>query len=323
MAIGEAIGGAAAAAVATPINYYFESKAAEQNQQYYKENLAANFQLSQLAQRNAAGNEVSGLRAAGLSPALANGAAATPVPSAPQGTMKAPNVDPANLLLFAELKNLSAQTDKTKEETAKTKQETENLQTINSTNTLAYAHAKDLDATLSANMPQLFEEMSKDGRYPEHMRTMFADAAKQIREEGVTQGGLQGLEKYLSLRIEQKESLIKEMTTRFDWNLAIARLEDPQLIKTLVNMPTTERENLLALSGKYIQEVATLAQTAETEVSKREKIGAEIQKLTRETQKILHSDNAQMYKEKDAQGLMWSLAGSLAGATKDVITHRK
>lgn len=312
----EVLGGAAAAAVAAPINYYFESKAAEQNQQYYKENLAANFQLSQLAQRNAAGNEVAGLRAAGLSPALANGAAATPVPSAPQGTMKAPNVDPANLLLFAELKNLSAQTDKTK-------QETENLETINATNTLAYAHAKDLDATLSANMPQLFDEMSKDGRYPEHMREMFADAAKQIREEGITQGGMQGLEKYLNLRIEQKEALIKEMTSKFDWNLAIAKLDDPQLIKTLVKMPTTERENLLALSGKYIQEVATLAQTAETEVSKREKIGAEIQKLTRETQKILHSDNAQMHKEKDVQGLMWSLAGSLAGATKDVITHRK
>lgn len=298
---------------ATIANNLLDRSAAAQNQKYNRENMRENFAYSQQAQRMAAVNEVAGLKMAGLSPSLANGAAAAPIANSSNGTAQASHFDPANLLLMAQLKNVQADTEKKE-------QETTNLETVNESNSLALTHAKDLDATLSLNMPVLFTEMSKDSRYSEGMREMFAAAAKDIKAEGITQGGLQGLEKYLNLRVEQKEALIKEMTTRFDWNLAIAKLEDPHLIKSLVKMPQTERENLLALSGKYIQEVATLAQTAETEVSKREKIGAEIQKLTRETQKILHSDNAQMYKEKDAQGLLWSLAGSLGQASVEIGT---
>lgn len=311
MAIGEFLAGAGATAVMTPVNYWLNKKTAQQNQKYYEQNMAANYQYSQNAQRNAAGNEVAGLRQAGLSPVLANGAASAPIPAAQGGTQQPTQMDPANLLLYAQIKNLDAQTEKTKNEADKIQAEEHNI-------SLAYAHAKDLDETLAKNMPILFAEMSQDERYPEHMRKMFADAVKEIKAEGTTSGGLQGLEKYLSLRVEQKESLIKEMSTRFDWNLAVAKLDDAQLIKTLVKLPTTQRENLLALSGKYIQEVATLAQTAETEKSKREKIGAEIEKIAHETQKILHSDNAQMYKEKDVQGLLWSLSGSLAGSAVDL-----
>lgn len=305
--------GAGVTAGSTLANGIFSQRAAAYNQEMNEKNMALQYRYAMESQRMAPVNEVYGLRAAGLSPTLANGAQGMSVGSGSQGTVEAPKVDPANLLFMAQLKNIEADTDKKK-------QETDNLMTVNETNSLALAHAHDLDATLAKNMPVLFDEMAADSRYPEHMRKMFEDAAKSIRESGVTQGGLQGLEKYLNLRVEQKEALVKEMSTRFDWNLAVAQLDDPHLIKALVKMPQDQRRNLVALSGKYIQEVATLAQTAESEKAKREKIGAEIQKLTRETQKILHSDGAQMWKEKDAQGVMWLMGSHLAGSVSTKLT---
>lgn len=309
--IGSALIGAAASGVSTVANGFMQQRAAAYNQAMLERNTAANYMYSQRAQRNAARNEVEGLRAAGLSPVFADGSAAASVASGSAGTANAPQFDPANLLLFAQIKNLDAQTQKTKNEAEKIQAEENNI-------SLAYSHAKDLDATLAKNMPILFDEMSKDSRYSEQMRKLFASAAEDIRKEGVTSGGLQGLEKYLNLRIDTKEALVREMSSRFDWNMAIAKLDDPYVIKSLVKMPQAQRENLLALSGKYIQEVATLAQTAETEVAKRNEIGARIIKINREAAKILHSDNAQMHKEGDTQGLLWSLGGSLAGAAKDV-----
>lgn len=113
---------------ATLANSLLQQRAAAKNQEYNRQNMRENFRYSQEAQRMAPVNEVAGLKAAGLSPALANGAAAAPIANSSNGTAQAPQLDPANLLLMAQLKNVEAQTQNTQAQTAKTNVETGRMQ---------------------------------------------------------------------------------------------------------------------------------------------------------------------------------------------------
>lgn len=293
----------------TLANGFMQQRAAAYNQRMTEKNTAANYRYAMLSQRNAPINEVYGLKAAGLSPTFANGAQGMAVSQGASGSAQAPEVNPANALMLAQLENINAQTSNIQAQTDKTEAEKQQID-------LALGHAYSLDESLTRNLPHMFAEMANDSRYSDDMRKLFAEAAKDSSDIG----GLKGLQAYLDTRVQVKEALNKELSSRFDWNLQVAKLDDPQLIKTLVKMPQAQRENIVALSGKYIQEVANLAQTAETEVSKRQKIGAEIGKIMRETQSILHRDGAQMWKEKDTQGLLWLMGSGLAGAAEKIGT---
>lgn len=65
--------GAAGNIASTAVNYFNQKRLNRQAQDDLRENTLFNYQLSQQAQRNAARNSVAGLKAAGISPALAGG----------------------------------------------------------------------------------------------------------------------------------------------------------------------------------------------------------------------------------------------------------
>lgn len=65
--------GAAGHIASTAVNYFNQKRLNRQAQDDLRENTLFNYQLSQQAQRNAARNSVAGLKAAGISPALAGG----------------------------------------------------------------------------------------------------------------------------------------------------------------------------------------------------------------------------------------------------------
>lgn len=65
--------GAAGNIASTAVNYFNQKALNRQAQDDLRENTLFNYQLSQQAQRNAARNSVAGLKAAGISPALAGG----------------------------------------------------------------------------------------------------------------------------------------------------------------------------------------------------------------------------------------------------------
>lgn len=100
----------------TLANGFFSQRSAAYNQEQVEKNTAANYKYSQMSQRNAPVNEVYGLRAAGLSPALANGAQGMATSAGAAGTASPPSDAAANAMLYAQLKNVQAQTDKTEAE---------------------------------------------------------------------------------------------------------------------------------------------------------------------------------------------------------------
>lgn len=65
--------GAAGKIASTAVDYFNQKRLNRQAQDDLRENTLFNYQLSQQAQRNAARNSVAGLKAAGISPALAGG----------------------------------------------------------------------------------------------------------------------------------------------------------------------------------------------------------------------------------------------------------
>ncbi len=65
--------GAVGNVASTAVNYFNQKRLNRQAQDDLRENTLFNYQLSQQAQRNAARNSVAGLKAAGISPALAGG----------------------------------------------------------------------------------------------------------------------------------------------------------------------------------------------------------------------------------------------------------
>lgn len=288
---------------ATAVNSLLQRETAARNQAYYRQNMQANYLLSQQAQRNAARNEVEGLRAAGLNPALADGAAGAPQVAAAGGTEQAAQFDPANMLIRGQMKLQKAQIENVEADTSIKEEQKDALSIQNQ-------HSRDLDETLSENMPRMFKEMSQDERYSEAERALFARTARIAEEEGVTVGAVDGINRYLDLRLNQQRKLVEEQSNRLDWNTVIAKVEDPNYVKALVRMPETQRQQLLSASAQYMASVALMTQQGETEKSKREQYAAQALEATRKAQAIFHGDNAQMAKEDDIQGLMWSIGGS-------------
>lgn len=314
--IGSLLGAAAGGLIGFGLDTWSSDRSREMDQEDYQQNQLQNFMYGQEAQRNAASNEVAGLLKAGLNPALAAGANAASMVSAPMQNKEAPKFNPGMAQLLSGLRLQEAQIENVEAQTEKTNAEKNRID-------LDYERELDYDATLSANMPKMFKDLSNDPRYGAEMQKMFANAAVDVEKDGVSAGAVRGIRDFLAMRLDQKRKLIEEEQTKFDWNLVIRQIEDPNLIKALVRMPDAQRENLLAASANYMQNIALMVTQGDTERSKQELYASEALKATRQAQKIFHSDNAQMHSEKDVQGLMWSIGGSFMKTVADVAGKRK
>ena len=183
------------AVATTGANYFLNRDAAERNQQYYRENMQANYMISQRAQRNAARNEVEGLRNAGLSPVLANGAAGAGQVTAQGGTMQAPSFDPANMLLRAQIANLNAQTDKVQSE--KAGQDIEN------------ANKKGQNATLGQNMAIYFNKLADDTA-DKDLANFFRKQAEFAQSGEFTKGNYDAYLNYLDVQGKNEEAIARK-----------------------------------------------------------------------------------------------------------------
>jgi len=305
--VGSLLGAAAGGLLGLAADTWSSDRSREMDQADYQENQLQNFMYGQEAQRNAAQNEVSGLLKAGLNPALASGANPAQMVSAPMQNKEAPKLNLGMAQLLSGLRLQEAEIENVEAQTEKTNSEKNRID-------LDYERELDYDATLSENMPRMLMDLSKDPRYGVEMQKVFVQAAKDAEEYGVSAGAVRGIKDYLALRLDQKKKLVEEEQSKFDWNLVIKQIEDPNMVKALVRMPEAQRENLLSASANYMQNIALMVSQGETEKSKQELYATEALKATREAQKIFHSDNAQMHAEKDVQGLMWNIGASFMKA---------
>lgn len=245
--IGSALIGAGAGGLFTIANGFMQQRAAAYNQAMYEKNTAANYMYSQNAQRNAARNEVEGLRAAGLSPVFADGSAAASAAAGSAGTAQAPSFDVANLLAFAQLENLKAQTSKTKADAKSTEIDNDIKEGENS--------------TLGQNMARFYKRLAEDTT-DEDLKKFYLEQSDFAARGEFTRGNYDALIKYLDLQGKPEEAIERKLDKKLSaylaelrWNKAKGQtMESDDFVKALGSLDARQSDLLSEQAAKLISE---------------------------------------------------------------------
>ena len=255
LTIGLATAGAGALTLA---NGFMQQRAAAYNQEMLEKNTAANYMYSQRAQRNAARNEVEGLRAVGLSPVFADGSAAASVASGSAGTAQAPQADAANLLALAQLDNLKANTAKTKADAESTAIDNEIKKGENS--------------TLGQNMARFYRRLA-DNTTDEDLKKFYLEQSDFADKGDFNRGNYDALIKALDLEGKPEEAIQRRLDKRLSAWLAELRWNDAK------GKTSNDSEFVRALASLDARQSDVLAETAA-------KLAAERKNIDKDTELI-------------------------------------
>lgn len=244
VSIGLGIGGAGALTLA---NGFMQQRAAAYNQRMYEKNTAANYFYSQQAQRNAARNEVEGLRSAGLSPVFADGSAAASVAGGSSGTAQAPEVNAANMLAMAQLANLQASTEKTKEDTRSTRIQ----------NDIAEGENK----TLGENMAKFYKRLAENTT-DEDLKKFYFEQSDFAAKGDFNRGNYDGLIKALDLEGKPEEAIQRRLDKRLSawiaelrWNSAKGKTSnESEFVRALASLDARQSDVLAETAAKLAAE---------------------------------------------------------------------
>lgn len=239
--IGSALIGAGVTGLETVANGFMQQRAAKYNQDMLEKNTAANYMFSQRAQRNAARNEVEGLRAAGLSPVFADGAQGMSVASGSAGTAQVSAADFSNLLAFAQLENLKAQTAKTKADAKSTEIDNDIKEGENK--------------TLSQNMAKFYKRLAENTT-DQDLKKFYFEQSDFAASGDFTRGNYDGLIKALDLEGKPEEAIQRRLDKRLSAWLAELRWNDAK------GKTSNESEFVRALASLDARQSDVLAETA-------------------------------------------------------------
>lgn len=306
--IGSALIGAGVAGVQTVANGFMQQRAAAYNQEMYEKNQAANYLYQMNAQRNAAANEVEGLRQAGLSPVLANGAQGMSVSAGTQGTAKAPesSIDPANLMLLSQKKLMDAQADKTAADAESVKIDNANKKQRDA----AYGVALDADL--------------------EHLKTLVGSDSKsaelidQFLALPKSEGTYNALERVLSYlpktygaRADMIDNMLKERVNQARWQSSDPKNKsgldwiDNPLLKSLANADAATVDKTVADISKVLAEKDNLEAVIELTRKQTELTKEDVERVKSMTSQIRNSDVKSMIDKGDYKGALLTLLTGL------------
>lgn len=292
-------------------NEWYAKDAARRNQKYYRENMQANYNISQQAQRNAAKNEVEGLRKAGLSPALADGAAGAPQVSAAGGTQEPAKMDPSNLLLMAQIKNLESQTKKNEAEAANTNQKTGEAQTAGK--------------SASRNLYNFYQTLSEETDDP-NLRDFYIAMSKDAQEAGeLASGALASSAQFNEFYAASFEAKKRSIEARFDALIAEGRkdkaIKKGDWFDEVVNLPYKQVRKIgaeIAEIGANEENLKVLKKLNEA----KEKLTQEEMKRVEAMKKRLEDYNiAQYIKNGDSLGALAAFFGLLIESAATAPAH--
>lgn len=234
MAVG-LLAGAAIAGGSVIANGFMQQRAAAYNQRMTEKNTAANYFYSQNAQRNAAANEVEGLRNAGLSPVLADGASAATSSPGSSGTAQAPEVNLSNALLLSQLRLNKAQADKVKADADSVK--------------IDNAIKEGKNKTSGQNMAVYFDKLAADTSDPE-LSKFFKRQAEYAASGEYNVGNYQAYLDYLDVQGKSEEAIARKADKKLSawiselrWNAAKGKTpETDPFVKALVSLDARQSD---------------------------------------------------------------------------------
>lgn len=292
----------------TLANGLMQQRAAAKNQEYNRQNMRENFRYSQEAQRNAAVNEVAGLKAAGLSPALANGAAAAPIANSSNGTAQAPSLDPANLLLMAQLHNVEAQTENTQAQTTKTEVETGRMKSAD------LNAQKNID-TFAGNMLSKIDEKKNPELYAifETMRSQASTATVDTVRSTKEFMEMLDFGKSREARFAQYDYEMSLYESMLDKGVPDEVAKSFAMQNSKLGMEVTKMLADVVLAGSQAEvNEATIAEKA-----------AHIQELLADANLKYSKDFVSQFKQGDAKAMLVNAAVHVLGLAGDTISASK
>ena len=306
--IGSAIIGAGVAGVQTVANGFMQQRAAAYNQQMYEKNQAANYLYQMNAQRNAAANEVEGLRQAGLSPVLANGAQGMSVSAGTQGTAKASesSFDPANLMLLSQKKLMDAQADKTAADAESVKIDNANKKQRDA----AYGVALDSD------LEHLKTLVGSDSKSAELIDQLLA-LPKSEGTYNALERVLDYLPKSYGARADMIDNMLKERINQARWQSSDPKSKsgldwiDNPLLKSLANADAATVDKTAADISKVMAEKDNLEAVVELTRKQTELTKEDIERVKAMASQIRNSDVKSMIDKGDYKGALFTLLTGL------------
>lgn len=304
--LGSALIGAGAEGLSTLANGFMQQRAAAYNQRMYEKNTAANFEYSMKAQRMAAANEVAGLRAAGLSPVLADGAAGATVSAGSQGTASAPQVSPANMLAFAQIANLNAQTAKTKADAESTEIDNQNKKQRDA----AYGVA------LDADLEHLKSLVGSDSKSAE-LIDQFLALPKSEGTYNALERVLEYLPKSYGARADMLDNMLKERVNQARYQSSDPKSKDGldwidnPLLKSLANADASTVDKTVADIAKVMADTENVQAVIELTRKQTELTKEDIERVKAMTSQIRNSDVKSMIDKGDYKGALLTLLTGL------------
>lgn len=310
--IGAAVG-AGTKALETVANGFMQQRAAAYNQEMYEKNQAANYLYQMNAQRNAAANEVEGLRQAGLSPVLADGAQGMSVASGTQGTAKAPetSLDPANLMLMAQTKLMKAQADKTEADAESVK--------------IDNANKKGKNATLAKNMAQYFTKLSEDTA-DKDLAKFFKDQADFAASGDFVAGNYEAYLNWLDVQGKSEEAIARKADKKLSawlaelrWNKAKGQTQDSsEFVKALASLDSRQSDLLAEQAANLIAQRKNVEKDTELTGAKLTLTNQQIEQVKAATAALENTNIIEMFEKGEyGKALLAMLLMVFSGTAKN------
>lgn len=311
--IGSALIGAGVKGFETLANGFMEQRAAAYNQEMTEKNTAANFMYSQMSQRNAAQNEVLGLRAAGLSPVLANGAQGMSVSAGSSGTAQAPkmNLDLSNLLLMNQAKLAGAQADKTEADAQAVK--------------LDNANKEGKNKTLAKNMAQYFTKLSEDTA-DKDLAKFFKDQADFAASGDFVAGNYEGYIDWLDVQGKSEEAIARKADKKLSawlselrWNKAKGQTQDSSsFVNALASLDSRQSDLLAEQAANLIAQRKNVDKDTELTGAKLTLTNEQIDQVNAATAQLENTNVIEMFEKGEyGKALLAMLLMVFSGTAKN------
>lgn len=328
--IGSALVGGAASLVGNGIQYLTQKNYNRQARSDYEKHAKQQFLYGQQAQRNAAVNEVRGMRQAGLNPALVdNGNFQASVGSAApmqQSSASAPDFSAGiSALMNAVTNRFNADTNKQNADTQ--------LSSVNSQNALRdeqresvvreNAREDSYDMTISKNFDAVQKSLSSSSNPIEKAlgdalaKEMYDEEGKR-NDEVFTSGALRGYRDFLEAQSSMQSSAESVLRSKLGQQVLAAQISDEQVRRALENMPIAQYSQLLAFTQQALS--AIMLNSAKTDWTKQdlEKLRTEIQKIAADTDLAQNKDWLTLLRNGDFLFGVIRILGNAVGEVSEI-----
>lgn len=337
--VGSALIGGASSLVGSGVQYLTQKNYNRQARADYEKHAFQQFQYGQQAQRNAASNEVIGLRRAGLNPALVDngGFQASVGGSSPmqQSSASAPDVSAGIASLMNALTNrFNADTNKQNADTQ--------LSSVNSQNALrdeeranAYrqnAREDSFDATINENFDAVQKTLSASSNPIEKAlgdalsEKMYDENGERNNEE-FNSGSLRGYVDFLDSQASMQESAKRVIESKLGQSVLSAQINNSEVRKVLENMPLAQYSQLVAFAQQAISAIVLNASKTEWTKQDIEKLQTEIGKLSAETDLAENKDWLTLMRNGDfifgLARILGNAVDSASDIAKGVVSKKK